>query len=293
MLRVVHEENAPVPEVVNDTKFKADIQPEESDQPYEKNISTMSIVDNQDTESMKDEEQSAIQHSSSTDSISEASTMSSQETLALQSANTLEDDSFSVPIPVCHRTMHTTVTVLQIINKIVKNKTLRIFSLVIWKTSALFKRILLMPYYKDLHSEIYKLMKHQLPYLGRKWKMANMKVVSGVYSECKMSLMDDYLLMVNVDGLTPPPNISKQTSGNTGGNSPKDGLEAFHFDMHRDDVKDNEEKLNELIDFWHKQIGFDINSRKFRFFTHIEHVEENWENYQEILDKEGFWFEDI
>lgn len=80
-----------------------------------------------------------------------------------------------------------------------KRKPHRILSLVQWKSSAVLKRVLKLPHVDTAYYAL-KLLKSQIPYLGRKWKMGNMKIITMIYLGLKPGLVDDYLLVQGGSG---------------------------------------------------------------------------------------------
>ena len=68
----------------------------------------------------------------------------------------------------------------------------RILLLVSWKSSAVLKRALKV-HSDTLQQYTLKLLKSQVPYMGRKWRNANMKIVSGIYYHLDPRLKEDYL----------------------------------------------------------------------------------------------------
>ncbi|CAO3631344.1 unnamed protein product [Cunninghamella echinulata] len=85
------------------------------------------------------------------------------------------------------------VNLLRVLQILSKNKVHRIMVLVQYKSAAIFKRV-----YKISHPmvEIYALknLKNQVPFLGRKWRSVNMKMVSAIYFHCRPDLREDWLI---------------------------------------------------------------------------------------------------
>ncbi|KAI9320675.1 hypothetical protein BX666DRAFT_1910199 [Dichotomocladium elegans] len=96
------------------------------------------------------------------------------------------------------RNMFWTINFLRILQMLTKRKTHRIMLLVQYKSSAILKRIL-----KVSHPvmELYtlKILKSQVPYLGRKWRSLNMKIVSAIYLRCHTVLKDDWISKYDTD----------------------------------------------------------------------------------------------
>ncbi|KAL1928920.1 hypothetical protein VTP01DRAFT_1979 [Rhizomucor pusillus] len=96
------------------------------------------------------------------------------------------------------RNMFWSINFLRILQMLSKRKTHRIMLLVQYKSSAILKRIL-----KVSHPvlELYtlKVLKSQVPYLGRKWRSLNMKIISAIYLRCLTSLRDDWVSKQDTD----------------------------------------------------------------------------------------------
>lgn len=61
-----------------------------------------------------------------------------------------------------------------------------------WKANAVLKRILKVPN-QPLHIYALKLLKAQVPYLGKKWRGNNMHVISAIYMNLRHRLKEEYL----------------------------------------------------------------------------------------------------
>ncbi|KAJ3300501.1 Factor arrest protein 11 [Borealophlyctis nickersoniae] len=96
------------------------------------------------------------------------------------------------PIKSCFRNFYTSINLLRILQKLTKRKTHRMLALVQWKASAVLKRVIKV---NSVALQLYalKLLKGQVPYLGRKWRSSNMKVITGIYLHLRPYLRDDYL----------------------------------------------------------------------------------------------------
>ncbi|CAO3643636.1 unnamed protein product [Cunninghamella blakesleeana] len=85
------------------------------------------------------------------------------------------------------------INLLRVLQMLSKNKIHRIMVLVQYKSAAIFKRV-----YKISHPkvELYALknLKNQIPFLGRKWRSVNMKMVSAIYFHCTPDLREDWLI---------------------------------------------------------------------------------------------------
>ncbi|KXS08961.1 hypothetical protein M427DRAFT_64968 [Gonapodya prolifera JEL478] len=94
--------------------------------------------------------------------------------------------------PSCWRNFFTSINLLRVLQKLTKRKYNRVLSLVQWKASAVLKRVLKV---NHLAVQLYalKLLKSQLPYLGRKWRTSNMRVITAIYLHIRPDLKDDNL----------------------------------------------------------------------------------------------------
>jgi hypothetical protein len=77
--------------------------------------------------------------------------------------------------------------------KLCKRKAHRNLLLVQYKSAAILKKALRVPQ-RELRLYTLKLCKGQVPYCGRKWRQANMRVITAVYLHCRPELRDDWLL---------------------------------------------------------------------------------------------------
>ncbi|KAF9972362.1 Factor arrest protein 11 [Actinomortierella ambigua] len=104
-------------------------------------------------------------------------------------------DDLGDPLPasyICRRNMFTIIHLLRVLQKLTKRKTHRILLLVQYKSSAILKR-LLKTNQPDLQKYVYKTLKSQVSFLGRKWRSSHMKVITGIYLHCKSHLRDDWI----------------------------------------------------------------------------------------------------
>ncbi|KAJ3337718.1 Factor arrest protein 11 [Gonapodya sp. JEL0774] len=94
--------------------------------------------------------------------------------------------------PSCWRNFFTSINLLRVLQKLTKRKLNRVVSLVQWKASAVLKRVLKV---NHLAVQLYalKLLKSQLPYLGRKWRTSNMRIITAIYLHIRPDLKDDNL----------------------------------------------------------------------------------------------------
>ncbi|KAF9346808.1 Factor arrest protein 11 [Mortierella sp. NVP85] len=105
------------------------------------------------------------------------------------------------PLPasyVCRRNMFAIINLLRVLQKLTKHKTHRILLLVQYKSSAILKRLLKVNH-PDLQKYVYKALKSQVPFLGRKWRSSHMKVITGIYIYCRSNLRDDWISGADVE----------------------------------------------------------------------------------------------
>ncbi|KAI8047477.1 hypothetical protein BDF21DRAFT_434173 [Thamnidium elegans] len=105
------------------------------------------------------------------------------------------------PLPISvtnRRNMFWAINYLRVLQMLTKHKTHRVMLLAQYKSSAILKRML-----KISHPvlELYtlKLLKSQVPYLGRKWRSQNMRIISAIYLNCYTVLKDDWISKINFD----------------------------------------------------------------------------------------------
>jgi hypothetical protein len=94
--------------------------------------------------------------------------------------------------PFERRNLSITINLVAILHKMTKNNTHRNLLLVGYKSSAVLKRVLKI-HSDALHYYTLKVLKSQVPFLGRKWRNANMRIISLVYMELDPRLNEDYL----------------------------------------------------------------------------------------------------
>ncbi|KAJ3112394.1 Factor arrest protein 11 [Phlyctochytrium bullatum] len=90
------------------------------------------------------------------------------------------------------RNFFTAINLLRILQKITKRKIHRILALVQWKASAVLKRVLKIQHV-GLQLYALKLLKSQIPYLGRKWRGSNMKVITAIFMHLRPNAREEYL----------------------------------------------------------------------------------------------------
>ncbi|KAG0144411.1 hypothetical protein CROQUDRAFT_660084 [Cronartium quercuum f. sp. fusiforme G11] len=97
------------------------------------------------------------------------------------------------------RNFFAAINFVHILQKLTKGRIHRILLLVQYKSSAILKRIL-RANQPTLQLYVLKVIKSQIPYCGRKWRQANMKVITAIYLNCRADLRDEWLLGVDLDG---------------------------------------------------------------------------------------------
>lgn len=76
--------------------------------------------------------------------------------------------------------------------KLCSGKAHRNLLLVQYKSSQYLRKVLKVPH-QQLRLCALKLFKSQVPYCGRKWRQANMRVITAVYLHCRPELRDEWL----------------------------------------------------------------------------------------------------
>ena len=94
-------------------------------------------------------------------------------------------------MPFCWRNLFSSICFLRILMKIVKHKPWRAMSLVVFKSTPIFKRAMIV---KHGMFQLYllKVIKVHARYLGRPWRKTNMGIVSAIYSMVRHHLTDDW-----------------------------------------------------------------------------------------------------
>jgi hypothetical protein len=120
--------------------------------------------------------------------------------IVLEGTKTLSDDSSSSETSTLlsegrkasFSSFYSTCNLLKILQKITKRKYCRLLHLIQLKTCNILKRIILVNN-RNLQYEALKLLKSQIPFLGKKWRMQNMNVISTMYRILPSQLLDDTL----------------------------------------------------------------------------------------------------
>ncbi|CAG8549971.1 7249_t:CDS:10 [Acaulospora morrowiae] len=134
-----------------------------------------------------------LEHNSSSDTSMQPKDESSKGKQRSHPNNNLNEDS-----DYCWRNFFAAINFLRVLQKLIKKKTHRTLSLVRCKSSAILKKIL-----KVSHPllELYalKVLKNQIPFIGRKWKQSNMKVITSIYLNCRPDLRDEWIASADAD----------------------------------------------------------------------------------------------
>jgi hypothetical protein len=98
------------------------------------------------------------------------------------------------------RNLFTSINFFRILNKLCKRKLTRLLLLIQFKSSAILKRGLKINH-QLLNKYILKVIQQQVPYLGRKWRQSNMKIITLIYLNFnnKLGLREDWLLPGEID----------------------------------------------------------------------------------------------
>lgn len=91
------------------------------------------------------------------------------------------------------------INMLRLLQKMTKRKAHRILLLIQYKSSPHLRKTLKIPE-PMLRLYTLKLFKSQVPYCGRKWRSANMRVLTAIYLHCRPGLRDEWLCGGDVDG---------------------------------------------------------------------------------------------
>lgn len=95
-------------------------------------------------------------------------------------------------IPASWRNFYTSITLLRILHKLTKDKLHRTLMLVQWKSSAVLKRVCKVNHH-GLHLYALKVLRSQIPYLGKKWKSSNMRLITNIYIHLRPDLKNEWL----------------------------------------------------------------------------------------------------
>ncbi|KAH9465085.1 hypothetical protein Pst134EB_004571 [Puccinia striiformis f. sp. tritici] len=109
------------------------------------------------------------------------------------------EDEVEVITDYSWRNFFSAINFVHILQKLTKGRVHRILLLVQYKSSAILKRIL-RANQPTLQLYVLKVIKSQVPFCGRKWRQANMKVITAIYLNCRANLRDEWLLGVDLDG---------------------------------------------------------------------------------------------
>lgn len=93
---------------------------------------------------------------------------------------------------ISQRNASTTIYLVSVLHKLTKNKPIRIQAMVQWKAQAVLKRML-KSQSQELVLPVLKILKSQIPYLGKKWRANNMPIISNIFMTVKHRLKEEYL----------------------------------------------------------------------------------------------------
>ena len=127
-----------------------------------------------------------------------------------------------------YRNIHTAIHHLRVLHKITRRKTHRALLLVSYKSSTHLKKTVRVPV-RELRYYTLKLFKSQVPFCGRKWRQANMKIITAVWLAVPAALRDDWL---------------------SGGGGGMGGVGVGDVDGAVDDAVALEESLRKLTHWW-------------------------------------------
>ncbi|CEH11967.1 Uncharacterized conserved protein [Ceraceosorus bombacis] len=90
------------------------------------------------------------------------------------------------------------VNFLRVLQKLTKRKTHRVLMMVQYKSSNQLKRVLKIPH-PGVQKYVLKMLKSQVPFCGRKWRQANMKVITAIYLHLRPDLREEWLSGADID----------------------------------------------------------------------------------------------
>ncbi|RKP10702.1 hypothetical protein THASP1DRAFT_27500 [Thamnocephalis sphaerospora] len=95
----------------------------------------------------------------------------------------------------CWRNCFTVMNFLRVLQSLAKRRAHRILLMLQYKAPAVLKRVLKVAH-EAVQRHAYKVCKSFIPYAGQKWwcTVANMRVVTGVYLNCRQDLRDEWLI---------------------------------------------------------------------------------------------------
>ncbi|ORX88703.1 N1221-domain-containing protein [Basidiobolus meristosporus CBS 931.73] len=94
------------------------------------------------------------------------------------------------------RNMFSAINLFRILQKLTKRKKHRILPTVLtYKSTNMLKRVLKVTQ-PQLQLYALKFLKNQIPYLGRKWRQSNMKLVTSIYMYCRPELKEDWMCLI-------------------------------------------------------------------------------------------------
>ncbi|KAI9291179.1 hypothetical protein K502DRAFT_326417 [Neoconidiobolus thromboides FSU 785] len=103
-----------------------------------------------------------------------------------------EANNLKLPFPP-GRNIYTSINFFRILHLLTKEKLARIAMLVQFKSSAILKRVLKVGHPK-LNHYIMEIFKSQIPFLGRKWRQNNMKIITQIFLTSTQGLNENWAL---------------------------------------------------------------------------------------------------
>lgn len=94
------------------------------------------------------------------------------------------------------RYIQTAINLVKTLRMIVSKKTQRVIVVAELPSDTLKKSLAIRQ--PDLNKAVWNLFKEQIPFNGRKWKYANMDIISHIYLNCRLELRDDWLVGTSV-----------------------------------------------------------------------------------------------
>ncbi|KAF2097517.1 N1221-domain-containing protein [Rhizodiscina lignyota] len=161
------------------------------------------------------------------------------------------------------RNFFSSITFLRILRKMCARHAHRNLLLVSYKSTPLLRRALKVPQ-PELRRYALKLVKAQVPFCGRKWRQANMRVITAVWLSIRPELRDEWLAGGDVDALV-------------------------------EESVPREQAVRGLVHWWHLRQYWDARSKEERrkwleeendfFRRELERMEWNWGTGEEGIDE--------
>lgn len=109
------------------------------------------------------------------------------------------DDEVDVLTEYSWRNFFSSINYVRVLQKLCKGKPHRNIRMTGYKSGMTLKKLLKVPH-DGLRLVVLKVLKSQVPYCGRKWRQANMKIITSIYLYCRPLLRDDWLSSTEADG---------------------------------------------------------------------------------------------